>query len=98
MLKCLGSALSEKESIYEVHRKKQPVITTRIYAQYKIKTALKFMSSINSDLLVPAKKLFWCKSQVSISIPGTRLGRWVASNMTNMINSSQIKTTYTYFQ
>ena len=35
----------------------QPVITTRIYVQHKITIALKFMSYINSDLQIPAKKL-----------------------------------------
>ena len=35
----------------------QPVITTRIYALLKITIALKFMSYINSDLPIPAKKL-----------------------------------------
>ena len=35
----------------------QPVITTRIYVLYKITIALKFMSYINSDLQIPAKKL-----------------------------------------
>ena len=35
----------------------QSIITTRIYVQYKITIALKFMSSINSDLLIPAEKL-----------------------------------------
>ena len=36
---------------------KQPVMTTRIYVLHKITIALKFMSCINSDLLIPAKKL-----------------------------------------
>ena len=35
----------------------QPVITTRIYVLHKITIALKFISYINSDLLIPAKKL-----------------------------------------
>ena len=35
----------------------QPVITTRIYVLHKITIALKFMSYINSDLPIPAKKL-----------------------------------------
>ena len=35
----------------------QPVITTRIYVLHKITIALKFMSYINSDLQIPAKKL-----------------------------------------
>ena len=35
----------------------QPVITTRIYVLHKIMIALKFMSYINSDLPIPAKKL-----------------------------------------
>ena len=33
----------------------QPVITTGIYVLHKITIALKFMSYINSDLLIPAK-------------------------------------------
>ena len=35
----------------------QPVITTRIYVLHKITIALKFISYINSDLPIPAKKL-----------------------------------------
>ena len=35
----------------------QSVITTRIYVLHKITIALKFMSYINSDLPIPAKKL-----------------------------------------
>ena len=35
----------------------QSVITTRIYVLHKITIALKFMSYINSDLQIPAKKL-----------------------------------------
>ena len=35
----------------------QPIITTRIYVLRKITIALKFMSYINSDLPIPAKKL-----------------------------------------
>ena len=35
----------------------QPIITTRIYVLHKITIALKFMSYINSDLQIPAKKL-----------------------------------------
>ena len=35
----------------------QPVITTRIYVLHEITIALKFMSYINSDLQIPAKKL-----------------------------------------
>ena len=35
----------------------QPDITTRIYVLHKITIALKFMSYINSDLQIPAKKL-----------------------------------------
>ena len=35
----------------------QPVITTRIYALHKITIALKFMSYITSDLLIPSKKM-----------------------------------------
>ena len=35
----------------------QPVITTRIYVLHKITIALKFMSYINSDVPIPAKKL-----------------------------------------
>ena len=35
----------------------QPVITTRIYVLHKITIALKFMSYINYDLQIPAKKL-----------------------------------------
>ena len=35
----------------------QPVITTRIYVLHKITIALKFMSYINSDLQILAKKL-----------------------------------------
>ena len=38
-------------------KKTQPVITTRIYVLHKITIALKFMSYINSDLKIPAKKL-----------------------------------------
>ena len=38
-------------------RDMQPVIATRIYVLYKTTIALKFMSYINSDLLIPAKKL-----------------------------------------
>ena len=37
--------------------KKQPVITIRIYVLHKITIALKFMSYINSDFQIPAKKL-----------------------------------------
>ena len=39
------------------HRRQQPVITTSIYVLHKITIALKFMSYINSDLQIPAKKL-----------------------------------------
>ena len=35
----------------------QPVITTRTYVLHKITIVLKFMSYINSDLPIPAKKL-----------------------------------------
>ena len=35
----------------------QPVIRTRIYVLHKITIALKFMSYINSDFPIPAKKL-----------------------------------------
>ena len=35
----------------------QPVIATRIYVLHKITIALKFMSYINSDLQIPAKKM-----------------------------------------
>ena len=35
----------------------QSVITTRIYVLHKITIALKFMSYINSDLLILGKKL-----------------------------------------
>ena len=35
----------------------QPVITTKIYVLHKITIPLKFMSYVNSDLPIPAKKL-----------------------------------------
>ena len=35
----------------------QPVVTTKIYDLHKITIALKFMSYINFDLPIPAKKL-----------------------------------------
>ena len=47
--------MNDKKSL--IGLKVQPVITTRIYVLYKITIALKFMSYINSDLQIPAKKL-----------------------------------------
>ena len=41
----------------EMNQEYQPIITTRIYVLHKITIALKFMSYINSDLPIPAKKL-----------------------------------------
>ena len=58
----------------------QPVITPRIYVLHKITIALKFMFYINFDLPIPEKKLQTPSGQV-------------ASNVTNVINSSQIKST-----
>ena len=46
--------LGQSSALYNV---RQPVITTRIYVLHKITIALKFMSYINSNLPIPAKKL-----------------------------------------
>ena len=43
--------------IYTNDNMVQPVITTRIYALHEITIALKFMSCVNSDLPIPAKKM-----------------------------------------
>ena len=69
----------------------QPVITTRIYALHNITIALKCMSYINSDLLIPAKKL-QPPGQLQYTKWDQRDKR--ASNVTNVIDSSQIKSTY----
>ena len=47
---------NKKHEVYKVN-KYQPVITTRIYVLHNNTIALKFMSLINSDLPIPAKKL-----------------------------------------
>ena len=49
----------------------QPVITTRIYVLHKITIVLKFMSYINSDLPIPAKKL---QPQASDNVQGKIYG------------------------
>ena len=49
--------LSEDHIKISLNRDLQPVITTGIYVLHKITIALKCMSYINSDLLIPAKKL-----------------------------------------
>ena len=51
----IASAWCSKE--LNIAGNNQPVITTRIYVLHKITIALKFMSYINSDLQIPAKKL-----------------------------------------
>ena len=58
----------------------QPVIRTRIYVLHKITIALKFMSYINSSHNVQSGSTAW-----------KRVG--IASNVTNVNNSSQIKST-----
>ena len=47
---------NKKHEVYKVN-KCQPVIKTRIYVLHKNTIALKFMSLVNSDLPIPAKKL-----------------------------------------
>ena len=47
---------NKKHEVYKVN-KYQPVIRTRIYVLHKNTIALKFMSLVNSDLPIPAKKL-----------------------------------------
>ena len=57
----------------------QAVITTRVYVLHKITIVLKFMSYINSNFLMPAKKL---QIHKVYKVGSTRPGKWVASNMT----------------
>ena len=52
----------------------QPVITTRIYVLHKITIGLKFMSYINSDLLILGKKLQTPGQPIQRGINGLEAG------------------------
>ena len=68
----------------------QPVITTRIYVLHKTTIALKFMSYINSDLQIPAKKLQTPGQPQCGSTAWRRVARQVLGIASNMMNVIEI--------
>ena len=65
---------SRTKTIFFLEVTMQPVIRTRIYVLHKITIALKFMSYINSDLLIPARKLETPGHNIQRGINGLEAG------------------------